>query len=75
MLYSKLMKPVALPPGRLKLSTKPPATGSAAPHPLALLRARRKRQHDDRAAKNCDELAPLHYRPRGAKWRQSYPAN
>ena len=29
MLYSKSMKPVALPPGRARLSTKPPATGSA----------------------------------------------
>src|SRR5262245_20185211 len=27
-LYSKAMKPVALPPGRAKLSTKPAATGS-----------------------------------------------
>jgi hypothetical protein len=27
-LYSKIMKPVALPPGRAKLSTKPAATGS-----------------------------------------------
>jgi hypothetical protein len=29
MLYSKTMKPVALPPGRPKLSTKPEPTGSA----------------------------------------------
>jgi hypothetical protein len=29
-LYSKIMKPVALPPGRAKLSTKPAATGSPA---------------------------------------------
>ena len=29
MLYSKSMKPVALPPGRARLSTNPPPTGSA----------------------------------------------
>ena len=29
MLYSKIMKPVALPPGRARLSTKPAPTGSA----------------------------------------------
>ena len=29
MLYSKFMKPVALPPGRARLSTKPAPTGSA----------------------------------------------
>jgi hypothetical protein len=28
MLYSKFMKPVTLPPGRARLSTKPPPTGS-----------------------------------------------
>ena len=30
MLYSTVMKPVALPPGRARLSTKPAPTGSAA---------------------------------------------
>jgi len=32
-----------------------------APHPLALLRARRDRPHDRRAAEQRDELAPLHH--------------
>src|SRR4030095_6311537 len=31
-----------------------------APHPLALLRARRQRPRDRRAAEQRDELAPLH---------------
>ena len=34
------------------------------PHPLALLRPRRKRPRDGRAAEKCDELAPLHVAPR-----------
>src|SRR5262249_23659632 len=88
-LYSNEVNPVALPPGRARLSTNPAPNRSGtimlqalknraiarlphrvvrhkgierahAPHPLALLRARRKRPRSRHAAEQRDERAALH---------------